>query len=106
MSPAGYNPECFRIYEAVEAGSIPVLVLDDAYHKHPCGESFTPLVDSGAPFVFLKKWDELATALQGLLAAPVELERRQREMMEWRDHFWKQVATPTGLERQYESPNI
>jgi hypothetical protein len=29
LSPAGHNPECFRLYEAMEAGSIPILTNDD-----------------------------------------------------------------------------
>ena len=36
LSPAGHNPECFRIFEAIEAGSIPILTRDDLYgSRHP-----------------------------------------------------------------------
>jgi len=31
LSPGGVNPECYRLYEAVEAGSIPVLVRADLH---------------------------------------------------------------------------
>lgn len=27
LAPAGHNPECFRLYEAVVSGSIPIVVL-------------------------------------------------------------------------------
>ena len=29
LCPAGHNPECYRMYEAAEAGSIPIVPLDE-----------------------------------------------------------------------------
>ena len=36
--PSGHNPECFRLFEAMEAGCIPVAVMDAATQQ-----SFEPV---------------------------------------------------------------
>src|SRR5688572_16211375 len=36
-----------RIFEACEAGSIPIIVLDSSYQLHDCQHEFKPLVDAG-----------------------------------------------------------
>jgi hypothetical protein len=59
----GKNPESFRIYEVVEAGSIPILALDKEYESHSCKNAFLPLIKYDAPFVFLKDWKQLPKTL-------------------------------------------
>jgi hypothetical protein len=92
LSPTGHNPECFRLlYEAMEAGSIPVVVLDDEYiHHDACPNALRPLLleqdattatDNNAnasPFLFvLPNVTSSEATLQRLRADPVALDQRQ-----------------------------
>lgn len=93
LCPAGHNPEAFRIFEAIEAGSIPVLVNGDAeYTEHSCADAFANLLDSGAPFVVIKTWDELDAAVQPLLADPKALDDMQAAVQEWYSEYWKELT--------------
>ena len=94
LCPAGHNPEAFRLFEACEAGSIPVVALDEEYRTHACVEAFAPLIDSGAPFVFLAKWDGLERTLGDIVSEGAEaLDARQRRLMAWYRTYWKSVAS-------------
>ncbi|KAL7547324.1 hypothetical protein ACHAWF_015822 [Thalassiosira exigua] len=57
LAPTGHNPECFRLYEAVEAGSIPILIKRDLYEAKPCHHSLMHWFN--APIVVLRDWKEL-----------------------------------------------
>ena len=85
LAPAGHNPECFRLYEAVEAGSIPVVSLDKDYRKHECKDSLSHWLDS--PIVIINSWDEVFPTLQNLLEDPKALDKRQADLRVWYDHF-------------------
>jgi len=58
--PAGNNPETFRLYEALECGTIPLVV-----GPSPC---------PGIPLLPLKSWEEAAGCMAHLLANPDRLE--------------------------------
>jgi hypothetical protein len=58
--PAGNNPETFRLYEALECGTIPLVV-----GQNPC---------PGIPLLPLKTWEEAAACMTYLLAHPDRLE--------------------------------
>ena len=52
LSPTGHNPECFRFYESILMGSIPVLAVGDAeYDEHACSHSMRPILESALLFV-------------------------------------------------------
>ena len=44
ICPKGHSVEQFRIYEAIECGSIPVMDLDDGYLEKVCQESTSVIV--------------------------------------------------------------
>jgi len=92
LCPAGHNPEAFRIFEACEAGSIPILVRDEEYREHFCKDSFAPLIASGAPFIVLNSWSELSDALKPFRDDPALLDERQAELKQWYKRFWSDVA--------------
>jgi len=92
LCPAGHNPEAYRIYEACEAGSIPILVLDDEYDGHECKQAFTPLLQQGAPFIFLNNWDELPAFLDSVNTDTARLQRLQADVMGWYGKFMSKVA--------------
>lgn len=81
LSPMGNNPECYRIYEAVEAGSIPVTVLGKNYQNHVCKGSIDDWVDS--PMIILKSWDDLVETMNDYMTHPKALAKRQYNMMVW-----------------------
>jgi len=115
LSPSGHNPECFRIFEAIEAGSIPVVALDDEYDKHACPNALGKMIDTGAPFIILNTWTELPKRLDELLfleqatssggggdgddeetanrrrnEALLLLDERQKNLKKWYDKFMTQ----------------
>jgi len=86
LAPAGHNPECFRLYEAVESGSIPIVVLSDQHplnsnDTHPCKDSLHHWRDS--PIVFLQSWDDLYPTLKDMLNNASALDQRQAELQSW-----------------------
>ena len=97
LSPAGHNPECFRIYEAVVAGSIPILTHDDLYGSrhptkyrvvpHPCANAL--LHWYGAPIVVLDSWDDLYPTVKRLLMDPAGLDDLQRRLRHWYNEYMR-----------------
>jgi len=105
ISPAGHSPECFRIFEAVEAGSIPVLSYDDMHGisrpnpnnrkdlrnvEHPCKNPLRHWY--GAPIVVLDSWSDLYPTLDSLLKDPLALDEMQVKLRMWyNDYMQKSV---------------
>ena len=100
LSPTGHNPECFRMFEAIEAGSIPILTRDDLHgsrhptltrkHRdisHPCANAL--LHWYGAPIVVLDSWDDLYPTVERLLADPAGLDDLQRRLRHWYDEYMR-----------------
>lgn len=105
ISPAGHSPECFRLFEAVEAGSIPILTHDDlhgAHHPdadkrkgfknvpHPCKDSLYHWYD--APMVVLDSWDELYPTVERLLSDARALDAMQDNMRRWYDSYMRKIV--------------
>ncbi|KAL7549856.1 hypothetical protein ACHAWF_013113 [Thalassiosira exigua] len=89
LAPAGHNPECFRLFEAVEAGSVPVLaeadLNDDGRDGAPCREALRHWRD--APVLVLKSWDDLYPAVEEAMKDPEALDARQRDLRRWYDEY-------------------
>ncbi len=95
LAPAGHNPECYRMYEAVEAGSIPVFVKDDFYiteqnMAHPCREALRHWYD--APVLVLDSWDELYPTVKRLMSDLVSLDEIQTKLSVWYVGFMIRVV--------------
>ncbi|GBG30864.1 Hypothetical Protein FCC1311_070842 [Hondaea fermentalgiana] len=75
--------------EAIESGSIPILVQDAEYAAHPCKDAFKPILDSGAPVVVMGDWSELEETLTRLLPT---VNAMQERLLQWRQKFWTKVA--------------
>ncbi|KAL7528931.1 hypothetical protein ACHAXR_002706 [Thalassiosira sp. AJA248-18] len=104
LSPAGHSPECFRIFEAVEMGSIPIISRDDLYGSHhpnmtnrkslmdkphPCRDNLHHWYE--APIVVLDSWRDLYPTVERLLEDPAGLDRMQVELRTWYDDYMRKV---------------
>lgn len=92
LIPAGRNPECFRFYEALEAGSIPVIPLDDNYYKHPCKNALRPWIDSGVPAFFIRNWSEFPQIIANISKNPELVDKMQRSAITWYKSFMSRTA--------------
>lgn len=91
LAPIGHNPESFLLFEAVEAGSIPVMVFDEHYYNHPCKGSLDAWLNS--PIIVINSWDKLYSTLHELMGNPEALEQRQSMLCTWYEvHVRKTVA--------------
>lgn len=90
LAPVGHHPECFRLFEAAEAGSIPIVALDHDYRIHGCKNSLYRWEKSGA--IFLKSWSQLPGTIKRLLSNPRKLQNRQRRFRKWYLSFMKDRA--------------
>jgi hypothetical protein len=59
--PSGENAESFRIYEALEAGAVPVLVRDS--------KEFIEFITANLPLKVFDSWDDAAIIMNGLSGA-------------------------------------
>ena len=108
LCPAGKNPEQYRIYEAIMAGSIPI--IEDHYIPpgalHPAFKSSWRCTDAerhywlkktNAPVIFVENWRELPALLDKM--DETSIARRQADLSAWfakfriemRDLFLRQV---------------
>ena len=101
LSPSGHNPETFRIFEAAEAGSIPIVDNATAYYAAStattapvaCSDPWRPFLASGAPFVWVQTWDRVEETLKALRAeGPAAAARRQSKLREWYAAFMRAGA--------------
>ena len=53
----GVNEECFRFWEAIEAGSIPIYV--PRTDEKPCPAAFEDVLRTNPPIVILDSWSDL-----------------------------------------------
>ncbi|CAN0261209.1 unnamed protein product [Ectocarpus sp. 12 AP-2014] len=98
VSPGGHNPETFRTFEALEAGSIPIIsksdYTDPAFHKEirveACGTGDaawnTVAASPFAQAVSVDTWEDLPELLDRLHAEPDSfLDRLQADCSAWYD---------------------
>lgn len=98
LAPIGNNPESFRIYEAIESGSIPVIAKDAKYNRRRCRDALAPMKD--APFVYLSDWGQLEDRLRNLMNDLPALEERQKGLQTWYSNFM--TSKVAQLERLLE----
>jgi hypothetical protein len=84
------NQESFRIYEALEAGSIPVIITGDNV-TYGCVNSLRPFVDSGAPFVIEASWEQAFYRMWQMLQSTDDALVHKNKWLTWGDKggMWK-----------------
>ncbi|KAL7538919.1 hypothetical protein ACHAWF_006247 [Thalassiosira exigua] len=99
LAPAGHNPECFRMFEAVEAGSIPIFSKNDLYVKKKgdfnrrawrCRDALRHWYD--APIVVLHNWNDLYPTVEKLMEEPEKLDEMQVKLREWYEGYMRKVV--------------
>ncbi|KAJ8301086.1 LOW QUALITY PROTEIN: hypothetical protein KUTeg_020073 [Tegillarca granosa] len=93
LNPVGKNTECYRIYEAISYGSIPV--IEDVMTPGHCGKSSVSetiplrlLKEERAPVIYIKNWDELTNILnKELLLSQEDKAKRRRDLILWYESF-------------------
>lgn len=85
LSPPGDVWEAYRTYEAMEAGSIPVVVDNATYKVGGCARPAAHLLAT-APFVLaVRTWDDLPSELERASRNLSALVHRQGAMLAWLD---------------------
>ena len=77
LCPSGNSHETIRLFDALDAGSIPVLVGKPEFLSQLPGH----------PFVVLESWDEAKTALQRLVNDTVGIDKRQQDCVDFYDQL-------------------
>lgn len=94
----GNNYETFRLWEAIEAGSIPIIEVGKNYNsnsqttKSTCQGSFDKLLETNPPFLILNSWSELPTRLEKEFQNPEGIRDRHRRLLLWRKKFWTDLS--------------
>merc|ERR1712127_338308 len=90
------NPECYRMFEAIEAGSIPVLVrtdlgITDKEDAHPCRGALHEWRE--APILLLHSWGELFPTMEKLFKDKARLDWMQNQLFIWYEDHMRGVVT-------------
>jgi len=98
LNPAGQNVECYRIYEAMAVGSVPV--IEDTTVAASCGTAASDghrqvlrlLKLHEAPVIYVSDWRELAVVLQReQLMSPADVIARRISVVRWYRKFRRKM---------------
>ena len=93
LNPAGKNVECYRIYEAMSVGSVPV--IEDITVTSSCGmvandghqQLLRLLKQHQAPVIYISDWWQLSAILQHeQQMSPADIVARRVSVVHW---YWK-----------------
>ncbi|XP_060598155.1 ribitol-5-phosphate xylosyltransferase 1-like, partial [Ruditapes philippinarum] len=93
LNPVGVNTECYRIYEAITFGSVPV--VEDIMTPGHCGRSKSSssfplrlLKEMDAPLMYIKDWSELSKIIENeKKLRHSEIVKRRRNLLLWYESF-------------------
>lgn len=92
LCPVGINTECYRIYEAVSYGSVPI--VEDVMTPGNCGtgnKKYIPLQllkSMNAPFIYVKTWEELPAILEKEeKLTHKDIVERRKNILKWYKKF-------------------
>ena len=80
LCPGSYNPESFRIMEALELGTLPILIsqFNSEYFKYIYGDH---------PLIIINKWSDISLKVTKLIEDPELLKDKLLETEEWYSKF-------------------
>ncbi|XP_033098767.1 ribitol-5-phosphate xylosyltransferase 1-like [Anneissia japonica] len=94
LNPVGVNTECYRLYEAMSYGSIPI--VEDTISEGACDKSgdapLRLLRRMNAPFVYIKDWKQIPEILKSLDSGnPEDVVQKRRDIVKWYQWFKQQM---------------
>ena len=92
--PGGWmTPETFRLYEALEAGCVPICSSEAPLWKPgERGDYWTHVLGEPPPFPAISDWTQIGRVIDELLADPVSLQRMANRCSAWWLGYKRQVA--------------
>lgn len=95
LSPVGINSECYRIYESISLGSVPV--VENQMTPGLCGDDIEGILAPSplrllktlnAPLIYINDWSELPNVIAKELNMPLQekINRRIR-LVQWYENF-------------------
>ena len=86
LSPLGMNAECYRIYEALAMGALPV--IEDQRSPGSCDAPYRLLKEHNVPALFVSDWDELPTLYAYLSSlSQSETVDQRKKLVQWYNGF-------------------
>lgn len=102
LSPIGMNTECYRIYEALSYGSVPV--IENKMTQGKCGRSKSSsklysvsaplrlLKAFGAPVIFISEWKEVLPFIEReKKMTHYDKVFRRKQVLHWYEHFLQKM---------------
>lgn len=98
LNPAGKNVECYRVYEAMAVGSVPV--IEDAIITGSCGTTSSDnhrqvlrlLKQHEAPVRYISDWWQLPAILQHeQQMSPADIIARRVNVIQWYQKFRRKM---------------
>jgi hypothetical protein len=95
--PGGQNPETFRVYEALEAGAVPVLVKEEG----AAVEKYLAALGKHLPILVASDWNHAANVMHTLREKPEVYEQfREQVLSRWmayKEELKRDVAKALGV---------
>jgi len=98
LNPAGKNVECYRVYEAMAVGSVPV--IEDVSVSASCGTAVNNdhrqvlrlLKRHEAPVIYISDWRQLSAILQSeQQMSPADVIARRINVVRWYRKFRRKM---------------
>lgn len=110
LSPVGMNTECYRIYEALSLGSVPV--VEDKVTPGHCDRA-TPaplrlLKNLEAPIIWITNWTHLPDILRQEQALTFQaIVKRRKYVVRWYEKFKNQMKVDflKVVQKKFLNPN-
>lgn len=104
LCPLGPAQDSYRFWEAIEAGSIPVVLRQDRRSRQAtCPAPFADVLATTPPIVLMDSWDDLPIYMESMTMN--DIATRQKALAQWNEDFWKKlVESLDSAVVQYGSP--
>ena len=104
LCPLGPAQDSYRFWEAIEAGSIPVVLRQDRRSRQAtCPAPFADVLATAPPIVLMDSWDDLPIYMEAMTKQ--EIGQRRKALTQWNQRFWKElVESLDSAAVQYGSP--
>lgn len=107
LCPRGHNLETFRFWEAVDAGSIPIMVLQRrlaepaaARPRQLCLEPLSRVLATNPPIIIMPNWTAAVAFLERRRRNPrlaMLATAERRKLRAWSNRYWRGVALQIDL---------